>query len=35
LWSETIFETPSQHDVFEKLPRQLRRILLDRLSLAA
>jgi len=35
LWSETIFETPSQHDAFEKLPRQLRRILLDRLSMAA
>ena len=35
LWSETIFETSSQHDAFEKLPRQLRRILLDRLSLAA
>jgi hypothetical protein len=35
LWSETIFETPSQHDAFEKLPRQLRQILLDRLSLAA
>jgi len=34
-WSETIFETPSQHDALEKLPRQLRRILLDRLSLAA
>jgi hypothetical protein len=35
LWSETIFETPSQHDAFEKLPRELRRLLLDRLSLAA
>jgi hypothetical protein len=35
LWSETIFETPSQHDVFEKLPRHFRRMLLDRLSLAA
>jgi hypothetical protein len=35
LWSETIFETTSQHDAFQKLPRQLRRILLDRLSLAA
>jgi hypothetical protein len=35
LWSETIFETPSQHEAFEKLPRHLRRILLDRLSLAA
>ena len=35
LWSETIFETSSQHEAFEKLPRQLRRILLDRLSLAA
>jgi len=35
LWSETIFETPSQHDAFEKLPRHLKRILLDRLSLAA
>jgi len=35
LWAETLFETPSQHDAFEKLPRQLRRILLDHLSLAA
>ena len=35
LWSETIFETPSRHDAFEKLPRQLRALLLDRLSLAA
>jgi hypothetical protein len=35
LWSETIFETPSQHDALEKLPRQLRRMLLDRLSAAA
>jgi hypothetical protein len=35
LWSETIFETPSQHDAFEKLPRRLRQMLLDRLSLAA
>jgi hypothetical protein len=35
LWSKTIFETPSQHDAFEKLPRPLRRMLLDRLSLAA
>ena len=35
LWSQTIFETPSHHDAFEKLPRALRRILLDRLSLAA
>jgi len=35
LWSETIFETLPQHEAFEKLPRQLRRILLDRLSLAA
>jgi len=34
-WRETIFHTPSQHDAFEKLPRQLRRILLDHLSLAA
>jgi hypothetical protein len=35
LWAQTIFETSSQHETFEKLPRQLRRILLDRLSLAA
>jgi len=35
LWSETIFATSSQHETFEKLPRQLRRILLDRLSTAA
>jgi hypothetical protein len=35
LWSETIFETPSQKETFQKLPSQLRRILLDRLSLAA
>jgi hypothetical protein len=35
LWSKTIFETPSQHEAFQKLPRQMRRILLDRLSLAA
>jgi hypothetical protein len=35
LWSETIFETPPQHEAFEKLPRRLRQILLDRLSLAA
>ena len=34
-WSETILQTPSQHDAFEKLPRRLRQILLDRLSLAA
>jgi hypothetical protein len=35
LWAKTIFETSPQHETFEKLPRQLRRILLDRLSLAA
>jgi hypothetical protein len=35
LWAETISETPSQHETLEKLPRQLRRILQDRLSLAA
>lgn len=34
-WTETVFHTPSQHDAFEKLPRQLRQILLDHLSLAA
>jgi hypothetical protein len=34
-WSETVFETSSQHEAFEKLPRQLRRMLLDRLSMAA
>jgi hypothetical protein len=35
LWSETISQTPSQHEASEKLPRQLKRIMLDRLSLAA
>ena len=35
LWSETIFQTPSQRDVFQKLPRPFRRMLLDRLSDAA
>jgi len=35
LWSESIFETLSEHEGFEKLPRRLRRFLLDRLSLAA
>lgn len=35
LWSETIFATSPQHDVLQKLPRHLRRMLLDRLSLAA
>ena len=35
LWAETIFETSSKHDVFKKLPRHVRRILLDRLSMAA
>ena len=35
LWSETIFETSSQHEAFEKLPRHLKRVLLDHLSLAA
>lgn len=35
LWAETIFQTPSQHDAFEKLPRHLRRFLLDRLTAAA
>lgn len=35
LWSETIFVTPSEHDALKILPRHLRRILLDRLSLAA
>ena len=34
-WSETVFETSSQHEAFEKLPRPLRRLLLDRLSMAA
>ena len=34
-WSETIFETSSQHDAFEKLPRHLRQMLLDRLSSVA
>lgn len=33
-WSETIFETSSQHQAFQKLPRRLRLIVLDRLSLA-
>ena len=35
LWSETIFGTPSEHDALKILPRHLRRVLLDRLSLAA
>jgi hypothetical protein len=35
LWSETIFETPPQKETFQKLPRQLKRILLDSLTLAA
>jgi hypothetical protein len=35
LWAQTIFETPSQHETFQEIPRQLRRILLDRLSTAA
>ena len=35
LWAETIFQTPSQQDAFQKLPRPLRRMLLDRLSTAA
>ena len=35
LWAETVFETPSQHEAFQKLPRQLKRIMLDRLSFAA
>ncbi|MFW6154918.1 MAG: hypothetical protein ACOC95_06860 [Planctomycetota bacterium] len=34
-WAETIFHTSPHHDAFEKLPRPLRRILLDHLSLAA
>lgn len=33
-WSQTIFEKSSQHEAFQKLPRQLRLIVLDRLSLA-
>jgi hypothetical protein len=35
LWVETIFQTPSQKDVFQKLPRHFRQMLLDRLSAAA
>ncbi len=35
LWAQTIFHTPSQEDVFHKLPRPFRRMLLDRLSAAA
>jgi hypothetical protein len=35
LWAETIFQTPSQHDALQKLPRPFRRMLLDRLSAAA
>ena len=35
LWAQTIFETPTQHETFLKLPRQLRRILLERLCTAA
>ena len=35
LWAETVFQTPSHHDAFAKLPRHLRQILLDRIALAA
>ena len=35
LWTETIFETSSKHDALKKLPRYVRRILLDRLGAAA
>jgi hypothetical protein len=34
-WSQTVFEKPSDHDAFEKLPRHLRDLLLDQLSRAA
>ena len=35
LWSETIFESPSHQDAFQKIPGRLKRILLDHLSAAA
>jgi len=35
LWAETIFQTPSQQDTFQKIPRPFRRMLLDRLCAAA
>jgi hypothetical protein len=35
LWAETIFQTPSQQDTFQKILRPFRRMLLDRLCAAA
>ena len=34
-WSQTVFEKPSDHDAFNKLPSRLRNLLLDQLSRAA
>ena len=34
-WSQTVFEKPSDHDAFAKLPRRLRVLLLDQLARAA
>jgi hypothetical protein len=34
-WSRTVFEKPSDHDAFAKLPRRLRDLLLDQLCRAA
>jgi hypothetical protein len=34
-WLHTVFETPSDHDAFAKLPRPLRNLLLDQLTRAA
>jgi hypothetical protein len=34
-WARTVFEKPSDHDAFAKLPRRLRDLLLDRLCRAA
>jgi hypothetical protein len=35
LWVETIFQTPSQQDAFQKIPLPFRRMLLDRLCAVA
>lgn len=34
-WSETVFETPSHHEAFSKMPPKLKNLLLDFLSQAA
>jgi hypothetical protein len=34
-WAQSVFQQPWHHDAFEKLPRRLRDLLLDRLSQAA